>query len=309
MNNLLSSQAINTDNLSADEHVALNFSPECTLDLTLSRPISAWKVFSITVVKSLTLIRRYIPNLIGRLLVISIRILFFLGISKMIAFDRSELTGVEMAGDNIFIFLLGGLLLFVFSQTVLEAPVKAVTDDLYNGTLEYLYITPISRQGYLMGNIAAESLVGLVIFLPVLCTLIYVGNVNLYNLSMLLCVCVVSLLTLMAFGIMLSLLALMWRQVTALITVLNIAFELLAGAYFPITAFPKIIQYLAYLLPFTWGFDLVRYYSFDGAWITIQPVYIEWLILACFGVFYTLLSMYLLKRVERSVKQKGLHLL
>ncbi|WP_299948846.1 ABC transporter permease [uncultured Microbulbifer sp.] len=139
--------------------------------------------------------------------------------------------------------------------------------------------------------------------------LVIVSDINLTNFLLLLAVCVVALFTLVAFGIILSLLALMWRQVAALVTVLSVAFELLAGAYFPITAFPTSVQYFAYILPFTWGFDLVRYYSFSGQWQTLQPVYIEWLVLVFFGLFYTLLSLFLLKHVENSVKQKGLHLL
>jgi ABC-2 type transport system permease protein len=47
---------------------------------------------------------------------------------------------------------------------------------------------------------------------------------------------------------------------------------MIAGAYLPVTAFPKLVQYLAYPLPHTWGYDLIRYYSFEGQWQTLLPV-------------------------------------
>ncbi len=73
--------------------------------------------------------------------------------------------------------------------------------------------------------------------------------------------CTVVLTALTAMGIMIALLGLVWRQVGSIAGVLGILFEMLAGAYLPVTAFPKVLQTLAYLLPYTWGYDLIRYYS------------------------------------------------
>lgn len=55
-------------------------------------------------------------------------------------------------------------------------------------------------------------------------------------------------------GIMIALLALVWRQVSGIAQVLGILFEMLAGAYLPLSAFPQIVQYAVYLLP---GFGVI----------------------------------------------------
>lgn len=69
------------------------------------------------------------------------------------------------------------------------------------------------------------------------------------------------------------------------------------------------MQYVAYLLPYTWGYDLVRYYSFGGKWQTILPVWQEWAVIGIYAVLYTLLSRHLLARAERLAKRSGLNVI
>jgi ABC-2 type transport system permease protein len=84
---------------------------------------------------------------------------------------------------------------------------------------------------------------------------------------------------------------------------------MLAGAYLPISAFPPLVQVAAYLLPYTWAYDLIRYYSFEGRWNTILPVQWEWFLIAFFALVFTLLSRFFLGRAERLAKRSGLHII
>lgn len=104
-------------------------------------------------------------------------------------------------------------------------------------------------------------------------------------------------------------LALLWRQVSSIAQVVGILFEMLAGAFLPVNAFPKFVQYLAFPLPHTWGYDLIRYYSFEGNWQTILPVWQEWAIIVLFAVVFTLVSRYLLGKAEQLAKKSGLHVI
>lgn len=287
---------------------------EILLDRTVgdsrSRPVSAWSVFKATVVKDLQIQRRYVPDLIGNAVQLAVRVLFYLMLSGIIAVNPgSSPLGRSLTGDDLFIFFVGGLLLFVFTGTALGAPVNSVTRDLNNGTLEFLYSNPSSRYAYFVGNVVANALVSQVVFLPLFIFLSIYSGAALANLLMVLLVCAAVVVTLIAMGIMIALLAIIWRQVGAVTAVIGIMFELLAGAYFPVSAFPIGLQYLAYLLPYTWGYDLIRYYSFDGQWQTLAPVTVEWLVLLVYAVIYTLLSRFLLRRAEQYAKQRGLHLI
>jgi ABC-2 type transport system permease protein len=293
------------------DHLTVREAPAIPFDRTisLSQPIGAWTVLKATIRKDLTIARRYLPNLIASIAQLSIRLLFFLLLANIATFHGSERLGRELSGRDLFIFFQGAMLLFIFKGAALWTPVNSVTRDLYNGTLEYLYSNPFSRYAYFTGTVLSDIIIAQVAFLPGFALLVVYSGVDLINIFMILLVCLLVFFTLLAMGVMIALLGIIWRQVTSIAGILDISFEMLSGAYFPLFALPLALQYFAYILPFTWGYDLVRYYSFAGDWTTLRPVWQEWAILMLFAVVYTLLSLHLLFKVERFAKKKGLHLI
>ncbi len=277
---------------------------------SLSRPVSALTVVWATAIKDLRVELRYLPDRVAGLIHLAFRVAFFLLLSSQVNLTGvEEQLGREMSGRSAFIFFQGALLLYVFNGTALWTPLNAVSRDLVNGTLEYLYSNPSSRYGYFVGTVLANAIISQVLFVPLFAFLWVYTRASAASMAMVLLVCLAVLITLMAMGVLIALLGLLWRQVSSVAQVLGTLFEFLAGAYFPVTAFPPVIRYAAYALPYTWGYDLVRYYSFDGQWRTLLPVWMEWLILAAYAVIFTLLSRYMLARVERRAKQHGLHLI
>jgi ABC-2 type transport system permease protein len=276
---------------------------------SLSRPVSPLAITLATLSKNLQITVRYLPNLLGTLVEISVRALFFLLFSNVISVNGREMSGIAMTGHNLYIFLLGSLVLFVFTRSTLWGPINAVTSDLYNGTLEYLYSSPGSRYAYYVGVVLSEVTVSLVVFVPLFILLVVISGVDLSSLLLMLLASAMVLVSLTAMGIMIGLLALLWRQVGSIASVLGILFEMLAGAYLPLSAFPAGVRVFSYLLPFTWGYDLLRYYSFDGVWQTILPVWQEWGVVVVFAVVFTAVSRYLLMKAERLAKQQGLSVL
>lgn len=276
---------------------------------SLSRPISAWITTMATIVKSLQIIKRYVPDLVGNFVELALRIVFFLLIASAVSFRGGGLSGQGTSVREVFIFFQGALLLLVFEGPTLWKPLRAVAEDLYNGTLEFLYSNPGSRYAYYVGTVVAGVCINLVIFIPFYVFLVVYSKADIRSMLMILLVCMMSAVTLTAMGIMIALLALLWRRVGSIVNVLAMLFEFLAGAYLPVSSFPPIMQYLAYLLPYTWGYDLIRYYSFGGQWQTLFPVWQEWGILLFYAVLYTILSRYLLKKAEQQAKRSGLHVI
>ena len=274
---------------------------------SLSKPVPPWEITHATVVKGLHVARRYLPNLIGSFVGLAVRILFFLLIAKAATFGAAGQEG--LSGRDLFLFFQGALLLLVFNGPTLWAPIQAVTTDLYNGTLEYLYSNPGSRYAYYVGTVLTDVIISMVIFVPFYLFLVVFARAGVRNMLMILLVCALVLVALTAMGVMIALLALLWRQVGSIASVLGMLFEFLGGAYLPVSTFPAPLQFLAYFIPYTWGYDLIRYYSFDGEWQTLQPVWLEWIILGLFAVLFTFLSRHLLGRTERYAKRGGLHII
>jgi ABC-2 type transport system permease protein len=276
---------------------------------TLSRPTSAWHIVKATVSKELQSATRYIPNLIGSLAHQAVSVFFFLLLSSAISIQGIDVAGRPLAGRDLFISFQGGLLLTVFTGVTLWGPINAVRNDLYNGTLEFLYSNPGSRYAYYVGNVLAKVMINMVLFLPLYVVLALYSRASLPDLLLVLLVCTAILIALTAMGVMIALLALLWRQVDSIAQVLGIMFEMIGGAYLPVNAFPGFVRYLAYPLPHTWGYDLIRYYSFGGNWQTLLPVWQEWIIIIAFAVGFTLASRHLLGKAEHLAKKSGLHVI
>ncbi|MBN1993554.1 MAG: ABC transporter permease [Anaerolineae bacterium] len=276
---------------------------------SLSRPTSGRVIVAATISKGLRIATRYLPNLVGNFVQIAIRVAFFMLLAHSVTFGSGGEAGQVLTGRELFIFFQGAMLIMMFNWPTLWAPINAVSTDLYNGTLEFLYSNPGSRYAYYVGTVVTEILISLVFFVPLYLFLALYTQASAANMLMVLLVCMLVGVTLTAMGIMIALLALLWRQVNSIANVLGVLFEFLAGAYLPVSVFPTVVQYLAYLLPYTWGYDLIRYYSFEGDWQTLQPVWLEWGFLVGYAVLYTVLSRYLLKKAEQKAKQSGLHII
>lgn len=262
-------------------------------------------VVSETIKKQLTLRLRYKANMVGEAFGVLLQVAIFAAMAGAVT-----LVGVNsLEGNDVFIFFLASLILIVFSTVALSAPLNAVIQDLHNGTLEYLFSTPTSRFAYFIGTAIAEAISKSIFFVPMLLVLILFSGVNFYTGLMILAVCITVIVGLIAFGVLVALMGVMWKQVTAIATLLFTFFEFICGAYFPVTSMPIVFQVIAYGLPHTWGYDLIRYYSFQGTWTPILPIQIEWLMLFIYATLYIVVSSKLLRIVEQRAKRSGLHLI
>ncbi|MGY5881593.1 MAG: ABC transporter permease [Candidatus Thorarchaeota archaeon] len=258
-----------------------------------------------TIKKQLTLRFRYKANMVGEAFGVMLQVAIFAAMAGAVT-----LVGVNsLEGNDVFIFFLASLILIVFSTVALSAPLNAVIQDLHNGTLEYLFSTPISRFAYFIGTAIAEAISKSIFFIPMLLGLILISGVSFYTGLMILAVCVTVIVGLIAFGVLVALMGVMWKQVSAIATLLFTFFEFICGAYFPVTSMPIVFQVIAYGLPHTWGYDLIRYYSFQGTWTPIIPVQFEWLMLVVYATLYILVASKLLRIVEQRAKKTGLHLI
>jgi ABC-2 type transport system permease protein len=275
---------------------------------SLSQPIPAWKTTLAAAVKNLQIARRYVPNLISSFVQLAMMMFFFLLMANTITFGGDGWQGIT-SGREMFIFFQGAILILVFQGPTLWTPAYNVSQDLYNGTLEFLYSNPGSRYAYYVGSVVADVIIHLVVFLPFYGFLVVYTKADAVTMLFILVACLMVCVTLTALGIMIALLALLWRQINSVVGILSTLFQFLAGAYLPLQSFPKALQYLAYLLPYTWGYDLIRYYSMRNTWQTILPPSQEWGVLAFYAVAYTILSRYLLKCAEQQAKKQGLHII
>ncbi|MDH5401614.1 MAG: ABC transporter permease [Candidatus Heimdallarchaeota archaeon] len=272
--------------------------------ISKSTTVSTFHVIKSSIRLNLTIWKRYKANLIGGLFETAI----FAGMFLLFA-TAATFRNFNLDDRGMMIFFQSALVLFIFNSVALWSPINAVTRDLNNGTLEFIYSNPSSRYGYFVGIIISEAIVKMMYFIPMYLFLLSLTHLSGLDILYSLLVILIVIISLSAFGILIALAAILWKQTSSISQLIGTLFQFLSGTFFPITVFPVGLQFMAYFFPFTFGYDLLRYYSFNGNWETIFPVYVEWILLFIYSIIYTLIAKRLLRKVESYAKVKGLHLL
>lgn len=275
---------------------------------TMSKPLSSLQVMKATIIKDLIILKRYQANLIGGIIEISIMVGTFFLFSQVIDFRDAGIFKDGGVENGMFLFFLAGIVIMLFQNTALFMPVNSVRRDLYNGTLETLWSMPNSNYAYLLGSVVADAIIRMIFVVPMIILLLVVSGPTAEILPLLLAI-FVFLMTIASIGVLISCMAILWKQVGNLVGIIQILTQFIGGAFLPVQSFPVYLQWISYLFPFTYAYDLVRYYAFGGNWIPILPLYVEWAILAGNVLLYYLISKSMLRKATKHAKNKGLHLI
>lgn len=271
----------------------------------MSQVIHFGRIIVLTTMKDIRIAMKYLPNFVSSFVQLAIRILFFLLLAGVATFDGQ----VALSDDRLFLFFASAILIWFFSNESLYGALHSVNNDLYNGTLEYIYYLPVQKYAYFLGTTLSRILVNMVYFIP---TLVFLGIY--YGISWINClhivgVCLLVCFSLVNLGIWMSSLGLIWKKVEAVVGIITLLFDFLAGAFVPVSEYPGILQYASYLLPQTWGYDLIRHYAIGESWTTLHPPIVGYLSIACLGIFFFIMAIYSLRRAEMICKRRGFNLI
>lgn len=272
---------------------------------TLSKPVSFFHVIRASFLKEFQITLRYRANLIAN----QVQSLMFIGMFALMATAFAFNTETPLSFEQTIVFFLSGLIIVFFDGVALWKPINSVNRDLYNGTLEYLFFNPHSRVAYFIGNILTSATFASIFMVPLMVALVWLSGLNFVSFLYVLAAIILTVSVLVAFGVMISLMAIMYKQTSNLAGILNTLFTFLSGFLFPISILPKPILGVSLLLPYTYGIDLIRYYTLGSAWETFLPLNVTWGLLAVFALIYWIIAVFLLKRVEIFAKRQGLHLI
>jgi ABC-2 type transport system permease protein len=271
----------------------------------MEKILSFSKIVYITTLKDIKTQSKYLPNFISGLVQLIIRVLFFLLFASVVAFDGN----VFLDDKSLFVFLISSVLIWFFSNDALYGSLNAISNDLYNGTLEYIYYLPIKRYAYFLGAVLSRIIVNLVFFIPTLIFLAIYNSISLVSCINIIIVCALVCFSLINLGIWMASLGLIWKKVGSVIGIITLLFDFLAGAFLPVSEFPVILQYCSYILPQTWGYDLIRYYAIGESWITLQPLYIEYLSIFILSLFFFVMSVVSMRNAEKICIKKGFNII
>ncbi len=279
---------------------------------------SSLRVLGKGVWRDLVNIRRYKLRLIGWLMnmMIGLGAAYIFGV--VLNFNPTTTSETGILSTQVFVFFAGGIALSTFSDTALWAPMGRVEQDIHYGTLEAVFVSPTSRIAYLLSPTISDSILNLLFFIPAYIAVMGVHGAltNAYVLGTTMLIVFLTIISMIAFGLFFAMLAILIRRIQPIAIFLNNIFQFMCGAFVPVQAFiginrtgGLILKYIAQMFPYTYCYDLFRYYMFGDVYTTLFPVWLEYVLLGVSSLLFVGLAYLLLKRVEKKAKETGLAIL
>ena len=261
-------------------------------------------LFYMAVWRELHTMTRYKANFIFELLSSA---LFGFGMLVLaVAFDAS-LLGDTVGSTNYVAFITLGISFQSWQSIALWRAAGMFQGELSTGQIDYTFSCPFSRYWYIVTNIGASAILSTVFFTPMLCVGLWFTRETLTPVGLFLGL-IATLLTVVALaqlGTIFAALLLRFRQVTAIFSFFNFAFQMLTGMFVPFQLLPLPLQLIGYALPMTFGMDLLRYYTMNTT--SIMAVEYEWISLFALFISLSLIARLVTRYLERTAKEQGLH--
>lgn len=192
----------------------------------------------------------------------------------------------DLKSANVMIpGLLGLVLIFM---TIMMTAVGIVREREY-GTMEQLVVTPIRPFELMLGKLLPYFLIAAFDFALVFIAGSYLFDLTFAgNLPLFLVLSLLLLFTSLGLGLLVSTVAQNQQQAMQMAMFVIIPQILLSGLIFPLSSLPRVIQYLAYLLPFTHFVPIARGMFIKGQGLELLTTPI--LVLAIYAIVVVFLA-------------------
>jgi ABC-2 type transport system permease protein len=224
-----------------------------------------------------------------------------------IAAGAGEVTGqTDINVEYFTLYLLLGTLVWHMLSMLFNAVSEVIAWERWEGTIEYTLMAPVRRWVHLIGQTLFAIMYSILstLIIAIITTLFFELDLSDANIAGAVLVLVSGSVSLIGIGIIASILPLMYPERGAQMThIIQAAFLLISGVYYPITVLPGWMQSLAMLSPVTYVLDGIRAAMIDGVGTGDLMQYI--LPLFIFGVIALPLGIWAFARAETYAKRTG----
>lgn len=208
------------------------------------------------------------------------------------------------SAEKMFHYVVLGSGFITLWSSILFSSASDVNRERFYGTLELIFVAPISFAVTLIGKIIGNMILGIFSMVISFVYLLVVFHVemHIYHLGMFLLAFLAVLFSLCIFAFFLAMGFTLSRQASALMNMMEYPIFFLCGFLFPITFLPIWLQPLSWMLPPTWGIQLLREISKPELTAMVGKA---WLGLGINTIVYALLSVILYRMMEHKVRKLG----
>ncbi|QDT93732.1 ABC transporter permease [Gimesia algae] len=182
-------------------------------------------------------------------------------------------------------FFVPGLVGIILQLVTLFLTSFAIVRERELGTLEQLFVTPVSKSGLLLGKLAPYALIGFVETLIVLTLMVFFFGVPIHgNLWELMLLSLLFLICGLGLGMLVSTIARTQLQAIQFAFLIMLPSVLLSGFMFPRSQMPLPIYLVTFIIPVTYYLEILRGIVLRGADLTDLLPYVLGLSLCCIAI-------------------------
>ena len=251
---------------------------------------------------------------IGRIINVGVSILTAIAMGLIYAFSSDAQTALGIR--NVGLFLLTGFFLqYLVLSSVSLAPSTFWADIRY-GSLEFIFYYDFSITEYIFGMYSAQFLIDFVISLPFLIAIaIFASLISITPITILAFIgfILLSFLCLFSIAMLFSSLYTISIHFMGYNRVIVTIVYFICGVYFPVQGYLTLFGLaggwtaisVVSIFPYTFVFDLARYILFGTDYLTIYPVWAEFILLLGTSLVLYGFSLILFKRGLEKLRMKG----
>lgn len=219
--------------------------------------------------------------------------------------DIRDVFAAAGESPNFIGFLILGQTVFSFFSNLNFRGGMAIQRERWQGTLEMIMLAPTSRVAYLLG----ETLFGLIdggwtVLLALIVTGFAFGaGFTIADPLLGLAVIALTLSSMVALSLFFAAFYVLTRSAGPLSFAIQTPIRFFTGTIFPVTALPAALQAVSFALPMTYGMIAVRgAFLGTAGWGDLTGTLLA---LVSFTVFFWVLGVVLVRRMETISKQRG----
>lgn len=217
-----------------------------------------------------------------------------------------SISGAAVNTSYLVLYLAVGTLVWHYLSVVFEAVSSMITWERWEGTIEYTFMAPIHRLTQMIGTCIFSIVYGLLHTLIILAVVTLFFQIDLSNANLLgsIAVLLAGSISFIGFGIMASVLPLLFTERGSQMTfVIQSILLLISGVYYPVSVLPGWMQPVASISPATYVLEGMRRSLLEGAGIAELTPYL--IILVLIGLICVPAGMVIFSWGEKYAKRAG----
>lgn len=262
-----------------------------------------FNIFKASFERDLKIHFSYKLNIIGELFFSFVLVFMLFYIASV--FENSKSDFLEKYNHNYFLFLLSGLMVFLFLTRVFSSIVYFVSSAQTLGYFESFFVSKTSPVIIILASSAFPILQGYLrlLFIFIFAIIFDPNSLTFLNLFQIFSILLLSIIPFVGIGLIVTSIVIIYKRATFVSSIFLLGCAAFSGVIFPIDVLPSYLQKLSIIFPSSFSLDLVR-------GVIIEEKYLIDMLKDFFGIivlsfFYLILGIFAVQISIIKAKKNG----